>query len=111
MTFGGKRRSDTPKRMREFQLSKTAESDISLIADYTIFKFGIGQARKYRNGLIDTFNRLALNPKLGRAFMMPYNLGLKRYRYEAHMVFYKETSTGILIVRVLGGMMDFKRHL
>lgn len=97
--------------MPKFQLSRSAESDIALIADYTIYKFGISQARKYRNGLLEVFGRLAVNPGLGRPFVVQGQTGLKRFRYESHVVFYKETGTGILIVRVLSGLMDFKRHL
>ena len=97
--------------MDRFQLSQTAESDIALIADYTIYKFGIQQARKYRNGLLDTFAQLADNPSLGRIFKLRGPTMLRRYRYRSHVVFYSETDSGILIVRVLGGMMDLERHL
>lgn len=97
--------------MLKFQLSRSAESDIALIADYTIYKFGMNQARKYRNGLLEVFGNLADNPGLGRPFIAKGQVGLKRYRYESHMIFYKDTESGILVVRVLGGTMDFKRHL
>ncbi len=91
-------------------MTKAAELDIASIAEYTIYKFGMGQARKYRDGLIETFILLASNPKLGLTFFLGNQVGLKRFRFESHMIFYKETATGILIVRVLGGVMDFKRH-
>ena len=97
--------------MPKLQLSKAAEDDIASIADYTIFKFGIGQAQKYRNGLIDSLAKIAHNPELGQIFILPNGIGLKRFRYKSHIVFYKENSSGILVVRILGGMMDFKRHL
>ncbi len=97
--------------MSKFQLSQTAESDIALIADYTIYKFGIGQARKYRDGLLHTFAQLPENPSLGRIFKLHGPKLLKRNRYRSHVVFYAEIDTGILIVRILGGMMDFERHL
>ncbi|MEX0363516.1 MAG: type II toxin-antitoxin system RelE/ParE family toxin [Allomuricauda sp.] len=99
-----------PKRIPEFQLTKAAELDIASIAEYTIHKFGINQARKYQNGLIETCTLLASNPKLGLTFFLGSQVELKRFRFEAHMIFYKETATGILIVRVLGGMMNFKQH-
>ena len=97
--------------MNKIQLSQTAESDIALIADYTIYKFGITHARKYRDGLLDTFSLLAENPSLGRIFKLQGPVLLKRYQYRSHVVFYAETDTGILIVRILGGMMDFEKHL
>ena len=76
--------------MPKFQLSNAAESDIASIASYTIFKFGIDQARKYRNGLIDTLTQIANNPELGKVYIIPNVVGLKRDRYQAHIIFIKK---------------------
>nr|WP_299387554.1 type II toxin-antitoxin system RelE/ParE family toxin [Allomuricauda sp.] len=100
-----------PKGTAEIQLTKAAELDVASIAKYTIYKFGLGQARKYRNGLINTLELLANKPTLGTAFYIGDKIELKRFRFKAHMIFYKEIPSGILVIRILGGMMDFKRHL
>ena len=52
--------------MLKVLLSSRAASDLAGIADYTIWQFGIGQARRYRNGLAGTFERVAENPQRGR---------------------------------------------
>ena len=52
--------------MLKVLLSSGAASDLAGIADYTIWQFGIGQARRYRNGLAGTFERVAENPQRGR---------------------------------------------
>ncbi|NAS13841.1 type II toxin-antitoxin system RelE/ParE family toxin [Poritiphilus flavus] len=97
--------------MVKYRLSQAAEADIAAIADYTIHKFGLRQARKYRDGLMDAFEQLATNPSLGRIFLLQGQKELKSFRYESHVIFYTNTGPGILVLRVLGGMMDFKRHL
>lgn len=51
--------------MDSYQLSKKAADDfagIAGIADYTIDKFGIVQAIKYRDGLHQTFERIVNRP-------------------------------------------------
>lgn len=97
--------------MARYLLSKSAASDIEKIADYTIGNFGINQARLYRDGLISCFQDLAVRPESGRLYLHKNKTLLLRYRYKSHVVFYKRTNFGILIVRILGERMDFDRHL
>jgi len=92
-------------------LSKSAQSDIVAIADYTIKNFGIKQARKYRDSLISCFEDLSNRPERGRLYLHKDDTLVLRYRHKSHVVFYKRTNTGILIIRVLGERMDFIRHL
>lgn len=97
--------------MAEYRLSLSAEKDIANIADYTIEKFGLNQARLYRNGLISSFKDISNRPERGRLYFHGKQKLVQRYRYKAHMIFYKRTNYGILIIRILGGRMDFDRHL
>ncbi|MGB5387100.1 MAG: type II toxin-antitoxin system RelE/ParE family toxin [Eudoraea sp.] len=97
--------------MARYILSKSALSDILAIADYTIKNFGIKQARKYRDNLISCFEDLTNRPERGRLCSHKDDTLLLRYRHKSHVVFYKRTNTGILIIRVLGERMDFIRHL
>ena len=96
--------------MTNYKLSLLAESDLISIADYTIYKFGIEQARRYRDGILETIEHLSAKPRLGRTFALLSQNKVKRYRYKSHVIFYEETIYGLLIVRILGGKMDFKRH-
>lgn len=97
--------------MARYILSKGAQKDIVGIADYTIENFGIKQARKYRDGLISCFEDLSKSPERGRLYLHKDDTLLMRYRHKSHIVFYKRTNQGILIIRVLGERMDFIRHL
>jgi len=45
--------------MPKYRLMKMAENDLSGIADYTIKRFGIEQARQYRDGLLKAFEIIA----------------------------------------------------
>ena len=96
--------------MARYRLSRLAARDLAEIADYTINTFGIAQARQYRDGLHDCFQKLANKPELGRdaSELAPR---LKRYAYQSHMIFYTVQDKSITIIRVLHQRMDFKRHL
>jgi toxin ParE1/3/4 len=97
--------------MARYLLSKSAQLDIEKIADYTIENFGINQARVYRDGLISCFQDLTVRPERGRLYLHKDETLLLCYRYKSHIVFFKRTNAGILIVRILGERMDFRRHL
>ncbi|WP_447969854.1 type II toxin-antitoxin system RelE/ParE family toxin [Nitrospira sp. M1] len=96
--------------MAEYRLSHRAESDLNEIADYTIDRFGIKQARRYRDNLETCFQSLAENPLIGRsaAQLAPK---LRRYEIQSHVVFYTPTDTGALIVRVLHERRDVAEHI
>ncbi len=92
-------------------ISGKAKSDIKSIAKYTIKEFGERQSLKYAQGLKKVLEELANNPELGRRYVAVKNKMLLRYRYKSHVIFYYMDQKGIFIVRILGGMMDFSKHL
>lgn len=96
--------------MVRVRLSRRAETDLAEIADFTIKRFGIEQARHYRNGLETLFERVAEHPLHGRgaAELAP---GMRRIEYESHIVFYVPGNDGVRIVRILHQSMDVKRRL
>ncbi|WP_175416263.1 type II toxin-antitoxin system RelE/ParE family toxin [Aggregatimonas sangjinii] len=94
-----------------YVISAKARGDIKSIAKYTIKEFGESQSLKYANGLKDILWELANNPELGRRYVAVKDKMLLRYRYKSHVVFYYIESKGIFIVRILGGRMDFPKHL
>ena len=91
--------------MADYRLTRRAEGDLAGIADYTIERFGIEQARRYREGLESCFRMLADGPLIGRP-AEGLSPGLRRYEVQAHIVFYRIEGDGILIVRVLHEKMD-----
>ncbi|MDE1150047.1 MAG: type II toxin-antitoxin system RelE/ParE family toxin [Azospirillaceae bacterium] len=96
--------------MTEYALSKRADSDLVQIARTSLAQWGPVQAERYIGGLHELFLRLAEFPNLGRN-AGDIRSGYLRIESAAHIVFYKQTVDGILIVRVLHERMDFSRHL
>lgn len=94
-----------------YVISAKAKDDIKSIAKYTIKEFGEGQSLKYAQGLKEVLTELANNPELGRRYVAVKNQMLLRYRYKSHVIFYYLNQSGIFIVRILGGMMGFPKHL
>lgn len=83
--------------------------DLEAIAEYTIERFEIEQARVYRDELKMCFEELADNPKLGRPAEQ-FGPGLRRFEHRSHIVFYQPGDAGVLVVRVLHYRMDATRH-
>jgi toxin ParE1/3/4 len=95
--------------MAKYRLSKRAYADIVGIGAYTIERFGIDQAQRYRDQLERAFQVLADNTTRGRN-ADDVGPGLKRWNYQSHVVFFRVERQGIVIVRVLHQAMDPARH-
>lgn len=95
----------------KYVISAKARVDFKSIAKYTVEKFGEAQSLKYAQGLKSVLAELGDNPELGRRYVAIKDKMLLRYRYKAHVIFYYIMANQIFIVRVLGGGMDFPKHL
>ena len=96
--------------MAKYRFSRRAATDLEAIAEYTIERIGIEQARRYRDELRTCFAQLAENPRLGRRAEQ-LGTGLRRYEHRSHVIFYQVAGARILIVRVLHYRMDVTRYL
>ena len=96
--------------MREFLISKEADTDLEDISFYTYMNWREKQAVLYLAKLKECFQTLTDSPTIGRD-ASEFSQGLRRFSYESHMIFYVMIDTGILIVRVLGQQMDYEQHL
>ncbi|MDE2882316.1 MAG: type II toxin-antitoxin system RelE/ParE family toxin [Acidobacteriota bacterium] len=96
--------------MAAYRLTRRAAADLDAVFEYTAERFGLVQARSYFQGLHACCERLADGPRLGRSAesLAP---GLRRYEFRSHVVFYREESGSIVIVRVLHERMDAPRHV
>ena len=72
--------------------------------------FGLIQAQSYLLGLYDRFQSLSENPLFGRSAAQ-FEFELRRFEYQAHVIFYIPKDRGVLIVRILRNGMDFQRYL
>lgn len=78
--------------------------------EFGIYKFGLSQAQKYFYGMHETFAVLANNTNLGRD-ASEFIAELRRFSYKAHTVFYAQSTSGILVIRVLSHRMYYEQHL
>ncbi|MEE4298580.1 MAG: type II toxin-antitoxin system RelE/ParE family toxin [Pseudomonadales bacterium] len=95
--------------MAEYRLSRRAVTDLEAIAGFTIGRFGIEQARRYRVQLKECFDSLAANQAMGRRAEQIAR-GLRRFEHGSHSIFYVRSDEGVLIVRVLHSRMDAARR-
>ena len=98
-------------RENKYVVSAKARADFKAIAKYTIEKLGEIQSLSYAQGIKTVLADLGDNPELGRRYVAVKDKMLLRYRYKAHVIFYFVENEKIFIVRVLGGRMDFPKHL
>ncbi|RYE54827.1 MAG: type II toxin-antitoxin system RelE/ParE family toxin [Rhizobiaceae bacterium] len=87
--------------MARYRLSRIADQKIESIYEYSILRFGEAQADSYFLGLHDLFELLASNPLMGQE-EPELGDGIRRFLYEAHIVFYRPMSDGVLILDLKG---------
>ena len=93
-----------------YRLTAKAEQDIIDIYVRGAAEFGVEQAERYHQSLVDIFALLTDNPRLARErteFLPPVRL----HPHDAHMIAYVIDGRGILIVRVLHGRQDWEHYL
>lgn len=95
----------------KYVVSAKARADLKAIAKYIIEKLGEGQSLNYAQGFKTILADLGNNPELGKRYVAVKDKMLSRCRYKAHVIFYYVENGKIFIVRVLGGRMDFPKHL
>jgi toxin ParE1/3/4 len=93
-----------------YQLSDAAQQDLREIQRYTRETWGVAQARAYLLELTAAFTKLARRPKLGRQ-RTDLDLKLRSYIAGKHLVFFRETASGIEVIRVLHTSMDVPQTL
>lgn len=92
-----------------YQLTPLAEADLEGIWLYTLRNWSMEQADSYHRDLVAALEGLATGRKLGRN--VDVRPGYLKYSVGAHVVYFREVGAGIVVVRVLHGRMDVRRHL
>ena len=90
--------------------TRRADEDFAEIFRVGAAEFGIAQAEQYAAGLIEAFDLLSRHPPLARErteFRRPVRL----HPHGAHLIAYTVDDEGVLIVRLLHGRQDWRRHL
>ena len=97
--------------MGKYILTNKAVIDLSRIWDYTYDQWSENQADKYYQALLDSFQEIANNPKIGRCYT-GITESLFGINTNKHIIFYRIISENeIEITRVLHEMMDLKSRL
>lgn len=96
--------------MGAYRISSRAALDMADIYEYGILNFGLPQARKYLKEMKTLFEMLSERPELRRE-AFDIRASLFRYNFKSHTVFFTAIDEDIFIVRILGQVMDFQRHI
>ena len=96
--------------MSKYFLTEKSTNDLTDIWNYTYDEWSEHQADIYYQMLIDTFEEIARNPKIGKNYegITKNLLGLKANR---QIIFYRILEDMIEITRILHERMDLKRRL
>ena len=96
--------------MAEYRLSPRAQRDLDGVFDHSVAQWGLAQAMRYTDLIEAACIALADAPQRaqGCAHIRP---GYRRHSVEQHVVYFKPTSYGIAVIRILHERMDAARHL
>lgn len=103
----------SPQRVASY--SAEARADLADISDQTAEQWGDEQAEAYSDFLLDTVQNLADAPRT--APRVPDLDGVQVYvarwknARQGHRVFFEETPTGIVVLRILHTAMDWQARL
>lgn len=96
--------------MAEYRLTPAAERDLEAIWIYSAQQWGVEQANRYTDCLVEAFTELAQSPTSAPA-CDHIRAGYRRRSVERHMIYFRITPYGIAIVRILHERMDAPHHL
>jgi len=100
--------------MAKYALSQMALADLSNIWEYTYEEWSQMQADKYYTLLINTCQKLADKPSIGKAYKQIAD-DIFGYRIKKHIIFYhtisKKSTTTVEIIRILHESMDLRNQL
>ena len=96
--------------MQAIRLANKAIEDLRSIARYTQKAWGREQRNKYLSKLDESFQMLAQEPYLGCA-CDEIRQGSRKHHVGRHLVFYRQGTACIEIIRILHERMDINGHL
>ena len=97
---------------KKYHLTNKAVEDLADIWEYTFDAWSERQADAYYNMLIGACRKITENPQLFGTRYEEIAEGLRGYRANKHVVFYRILPEGdILVIRILHQRMDLKRRM
>ncbi len=95
---------------KALRLSDPASRDLQAIAEYTQTEWGAKQKTIYLNLISQSFKTLSRSGNIGK-HRDEIAVGLYSYGIKKHVVFFRETASEFVIIRVLHGRMDMEKLL
>lgn len=86
--------------MSNWTFSKGGASDFVELYAYGSDTFGEAVADDYAESLQSCFERLALNPRMGR-LAVTMGPGVRRFEHRRHVVFYEVGPSGVRIIGIV----------
>jgi toxin ParE1/3/4 len=99
-----------PGKRRHYTLVPLARADLEGIWRYSFETWSITQADTYHERLVRAFQALVVGTKTGRP-IDHIRQGYYKFPVGSHLIFYRESTSGIEIVRILHQRMDIAKHL
>ena len=96
--------------MTTVRFTRRAERDLLEIGRHTLAEWGPRQAERYLTSLENCCRRLAAVPSSGRP-CEEIRPGLRRQEQGRHVIFYRSSSQGILVTRILHDRMLPQKRL
>lgn len=96
--------------VRQLEITVAADADLFDILAYGTVAYGETKSDEYYNGIIDTLDFLCRTPFAG-PIDDDNKLGLRRWRYRQHRIFYDVGEDTLLIVRIFHVAADAIRGL
>lgn len=93
-----------------YELSIEARNDLHDIWLYTFENWTLQQATTYVDLILDEIERIASKPSLGISISIK-GKDYKYFQIKSHLIYYRESSSEIKIIRVLHKRMDIETHL
>lgn len=99
-----------PTNYAEYRLTPKAREDMEAVWLYSLAAWGPPQTDRYVDDLTAAFELLADNPKAGTT-CQNIRTGYRKYAVIRHVIYYRKTSYGIEVIRVLHDRMLASKHL
>lgn len=91
--------------MTKLRTAQAARDDIRDIRRFSKSTFGVRVARDYLGGLIDVFNLIEANPRIG-ALDSELGENIRSFGYRSHRIYYVLEGDDVLVVRILHQSRD-----
>ncbi len=88
-----------------YRLTEQAHRDLVELTKHGYLAFGQAQARRYLDGLYNTFELLSGMARIGRQ-VPEVGEGLRRFEHGRHSIFYRDRGDYVLIGRIIDNRRD-----